>query len=307
MKYVIGIDGGGTKSILHMMDLDGNQLFELQGGPTNIYATSVEEVERELSELLDHTAEISGRSIADCAALCLGSAGVDRPYEKQVLSGVFEKCGVTGSLTITHDAEAVLVAGSGKQEGITLVSGTGSFGFARDLSGNRARAGGWGHLIGDEGGGYDIGITAIKAAIRSYDGREAPTLLLPMIMKEIGIERPELFLQYVYKTAGKPQIASLAKVVYEAHLAGDGRAKRILDDAVNELYLMSATLIHTLHFKDRDITLVANGSVFTHIHYVYERLAELVQAEFPRITVLKPARNAAYGAALIALQSLQKC
>ncbi|BBI36481.1 N-acetylmuramic acid/N-acetylglucosamine kinase [Cohnella abietis] len=306
MKYVIGIDGGGTKSLLHMMDLEGNLLLELRGGPTNIYATSEQAVEQELTELLSQMVEASGRSIADCVALCLGSAGVDRPYEKQVLSDIFRKCGVTGILTITHDAEAVLVAGTGKQEGITLVSGTGSFGFARDLEGNRARTGGWGHLIGDEGGGYDIGINAIKAAVRSEDGREAPTLLLPMLMKEIGLERPEQFLQYVYKTAGKPQIAALAKVVSEAYLAGDVRAKRILEDAASELYLKTSTLVRALHFENRPITLVANGSVFTHIHYVYERLSHLIKSSYPEITVVKPTLPAAHGAALIALQSLPK-
>lgn len=306
MKYVIGIDGGGTKSLLHMMDLSGNPLLDLRGGPTNIYATSLPSVERELTELLAHAMEASGRKITDCLALCLGSAGVDRPYEKQVMGEVFRKCGVTGKLIITHDAETILAAESENQEGITLVSGTGSFGFARDRFGNRARTGGWGHLIGDEGGGYYIGIHGIRAAVRSEDGREAPTLLLPMMMKEIGIDRPEQFLQYVYKTADKSQIAALAKVVYEACLAGDLKAKEILNSAVSELYLKTTTLVRALQFQDRDVILVANGSVFTHIHYVYDELKRIVQAAYPRMKVMKPTHSAAYGAALIALQSLQK-
>jgi N-acetylglucosamine kinase-like BadF-type ATPase len=303
-KYVIGIDGGGTKSLLLLMDMDGKELFELQGGPTNIYATSEQAVEHELSELLAHMVKASGRSLEDCAALCLGSAGVDRPYEKEFLAGVFRKCGITGKLTITHDAEAILVAGSGIQEGITIISGTGSFGFARDLDDHRARTGGWGHLIGDEGGGYYIGNQAIRAAVRSEDGREAPTMLLPMLMEAIGLEQPQQFLQYVYKTADKPQIAALAKVVNEAYLAGDLKAKEILDKTVSELYLKAEALIRKLHFENKEVKLVVNGSVFTHIHYVYDQLAARVEANYPRITVVKPVRNAAYGAALIALQSV---
>lgn len=304
MRYVIGIDGGGTKSLLHMMDLEGRELLELRGGPTNMYATSLREVERELAELLDRAMEASGRGAADCAALCLGSAGADRPEEQRLLREAFRRCGIGGELTVTNDAETVLVAGSGKPEGITIVSGTGSIGFARDLAGHRARAGGWGHLIGDEGGGYDIGNLALRAAVRSEDGREPPTLLLPMLLKELGLERADQLLQFVYKTAGKAEIAALAKVVLEASQAGDRKALQILDQAAYELFLTAKTLVRALGFEDRPVTLVANGSVFEHIQYVYESFCRLIRLSYPRLSVTKPTRSAAYGAALIALHSL---
>jgi N-acetylglucosamine kinase-like BadF-type ATPase len=304
MKYVIGIDGGGTKSLLHMADLNGNLILELQGGPTNLYAQGNEAVGQTLKNLLGQAMEASGETLADCAAICLGSAGADRPEEHRALIGMIQGCGVTGTITITNDAEPVLVAASGKREGIVVISGTGSLAFGLDKTGKRARVGGWGHLIGDEGSGYDIGMRAIQAAFRSHDGRESPTSLLELILKELGFERVEQLLPYVYQKAGKQDIAALAKLVNEAYMAGDETAARILTNAINELYQMTRTIIRALEFENKEIALVCNGSVFGRIDYVYREFAKRVTDEFPLIRVVTPKRDAAFGAAQIALLSL---
>lgn len=149
MKFVIGIDGGGTKSKLHIADLSGNTILELLGGPTNLYSMGAEGVERELKSLLSRTMERSGLSLTDCEALCLGTAGADRPEEKLLFRDMLKNYGVMGKLTITNDAETALVAGSGKREGIVIISGTGSLAYGINSLGEKARAGGWGHIVGD--------------------------------------------------------------------------------------------------------------------------------------------------------------
>jgi len=304
MKYVIGIDGGGTKSLLKLADLDGVVRYEAKGGPTNIYATSVETVRADLVELIHRTLQGAGVAIEDCGALCLGSAGVDRPYEKEVLGGIFRDIGVQGPLTITNDAEIALVGGSGQQEGVVIISGTGSFGFGRDFAGNKARAGGWGHMIGGEGSGYYIGIKGLIAAVRSQDGREPATELLPMMMREIGIESVDKFYHYVYKQAEMKDISELARVVDAAYKLGDAKAKAILADAASELYLMAHTIIGKLGFEHKAIPVVANGSAVEKIEFVFDEFARQVKSAHPLADVMRPKRDAAIGAVLMALDSL---
>lgn len=216
MKFVIGIDGGGTKSKLHLADLSGNTIVELLGGPTNLYSMGAESVELELKNLISQAMESSKLILSNCEAFCLGNSGADRPEEKLLFQNMLVKFGIRGKIIITNDAETALVAGSGKREGVVIISGTGSLAYGINSLGEKARSGGWGHIAGDEGSGYEIGIMAIKAALRSYDGREPSTILLPQIMKELELERPEQLIRFIYQQAGKQDIAALTKVVKNA-------------------------------------------------------------------------------------------
>lgn len=304
MKFVIGIDGGGTKSKLHMADLTGNTILQLLGGPTNLYSKGLEGVEYELKTLLSQAMERSGLSWSDCEAICLGNAGADRAEEKLLLHNVLESCGISGKIVITNDAETALVAGSGKREGVVIISGTGSLAYGINSLGEKTRAGGWGHILGDEGSGYDIGIRAIKAAMRSYDGREHSTILLPEILKELDLERPEQLLGFVYQQAGKQDIAALTKVVNKAFQEFDSKAEEILLHAANELTAMADIVIRKLNFKGQEFTLVCAGSILQHIPYIYSHFEHQIKEMHPFANIMIPSRDAAYGAATIALLSL---
>ncbi len=303
MEYVIGIDGGGTKSLLHMMDCDGNFIVELDGGPLNLNATGKEAVQAELNELLFRAADRSGLPLANCRALCLGAAGAARSDERAIIEGMLRELGLRGIIEVTNDAENALAAGCEGREGVVVIAGTGSLAFGRDRDGRVCRAGGWGHLIGDEGSGYAIASRAVAAAMRSFDGREPPTELLPRLMEAIGIESPEQFISFVYRQAGKQHIAALARIVNEAYLAGDQKAAHILTEAADELALMALTVLGKLRFDVQPIPLVCSGGVFSRIDAVYERFVQQVSASSFPIETIKPTRNAAYGAAKIALLS----
>lgn len=304
MKFVIGIDGGGTKSKLHLADLAGNMILELLGGPTNLYSMGEESVELELMSLISRAMKNSNLTLANCEALCLGNSGADRPEEKQLFQNMLEKFGFRGKITITNDAETALVAGSGKREGIVIISGTGSLAYGINSLGEKARSGGWGHIAGDEGSGYDIGIQAIKAALRSYDGREPSTILLPQILHELELERPEQLIRFIYQQAGKQHIADLTKVVKQAFLEHDRKAAEILLHAAKELITMANAVIGKLSMEKKEFCLVCAGSIFQHIPYVYTEFVQQMKELYPLADVIIPKRDAANGAATIALLSL---
>ena len=105
-------------------------------------------------------------------AICLGIAGVDRPQDAQAVTEIMRRIGYKTRTLVVNDALVALVAGAGDQPGVVVVAGTGSIAYGRDAAGRAARAGGWGYLLGDEGGGFWIGRAALSAVVRQFDGAD---------------------------------------------------------------------------------------------------------------------------------------
>ncbi|MDQ0340017.1 N-acetylglucosamine kinase-like BadF-type ATPase [Caldalkalibacillus uzonensis] len=304
MSFVLGIDGGGTKSTSVIADLKGKVLLTEQGGPTNIYAYSPDFVMEELKQLFDLAMYKTGLKLNHCAALCLGSAGLDRPWDRQMMTEMIRSLGFQGTILLTHDAETALEAGTEDGEGIIVISGTGSIGFGKTKEGRKARCGGWGHIIGDEGSGYDLGVKALKAAVRSMDGRGKPTKLLSLIREEKNLQTAEDFIRYACHTADKKEVASIARLVHQCYQAEDDIAKEILEEAAWELFLLADALLKQLHVHDRPFSVVVNGSILLNIPFIYEKFFRYVKENHPLARVQKLKVNAAYGAVKLALKAL---
>src|SRR5262245_64337298 len=104
------------------------------------------------------------------AAVCLGVAGVDREADRRVITDIMRRLGFKSRTLIVNDALIALVAGAGDSQGIVLISGTGSIAYGVSARAVAARAGGWGHVLGDEGSGYWIGRRAREAVMRQSGG-----------------------------------------------------------------------------------------------------------------------------------------
>jgi N-acetylglucosamine kinase-like BadF-type ATPase len=96
------------------------------------------------------------------AVACLGLAGFDRPEDKQLLSEWAETGHWAERLLLVNDGDLVVAAGTPEGWGVGVIAGTGSIAVARAPDGRKARAGGWGHLIGDEGSAYGTVLAALK-------------------------------------------------------------------------------------------------------------------------------------------------
>ena len=109
-----------------------------------------------------------------------------------------------------EDAALLLAAGTPDGWGVAVVAGTGSMAFARGTDGRTARAGGWGPLLGDEGSGYALALSGLRAAARAADGRAQATLLTDRLLAACGLSRPEDLVGIVYQGgdrahAGRPR------------------------------------------------------------------------------------------------------
>src|SRR5687768_9453320 len=168
---VLGVDGGGTKTAawLAIADADpGDDKPIGRGiaGPGNPRAVGFETALSNINAAIHEAFRTAQLPVRKVQAACLALAGADRPAERNRLEQWCTEQDLAGCLVLTNDADPLLAAASRDNFGIALIAGTGSFAFGRDREGQTARCGGWGYLLGDEGSGYSIALTGLRAAAK---------------------------------------------------------------------------------------------------------------------------------------------
>ena len=230
MRYVLGIDAGGTKTVGLLADEQGRVVAEARGGGANLQTQGELEVEK----VFDGIIETLGRDHT-ISAVCLGIAGVDRPHDEAVIRGILRRLGHRDGVRVVNDAAIALAAGAPERVGIVVLAGTGSIAFGADRAGRTARAGGYGFLLADEGSGYWLGHQILRAAVRSADGRGPKTLLELLVFETFGVGAVPDLIPHVYERGlPKHRIAALAPLVEQARVRGDTLSAELLETAGHE-------------------------------------------------------------------------
>ncbi|AJY75477.1 BadF/BadG/BcrA/BcrD ATPase family protein [Paenibacillus beijingensis] len=303
MQYVLGFDGGGTKTEVIAVDLQGRELLSLRGGASNQTAVTFGTAMLQLSKLLDEVP----LDPLQCRGISLGLAGIYTEEEHNrvygYLSDYFNSSGKRPvPLYVTGDAEIALAAGLGVNEGIIAIAGTGAIVYGFSPSGKRYRAGGWGHILGDKGSGYEIGLNTLQAVMLSFDGAEPPTALTEAVLTFSGIGSPAELRSIIYEShVTKRHIADYARLCIDAAAAGDAAAVRIIRGAAEDLVRLSAAVCGREEWFLRS-RIAATGSIFTHSALFMDTFCEKMRELTPQISIVQSERKAAYGAALLALQ-----
>src|SRR5690606_9669756 len=120
-------------------------------------------------------------------AVCLAIAGTGREVDRQRLQRWAEQQRLAEKVITTHDADPILTAGTSEGIGLALICGTGSFAYGKNAAGETARAGGWGHVLGDEGSGYAIAVAGLRAAVHAHEGTGPATRLGEIFTEHLGI------------------------------------------------------------------------------------------------------------------------
>ena len=313
-RCVIGIDGGGTKTVCIVAAEDGSELGRAQGGPSNYQTIGVAGARGALGQVIEEATRQVGSEFA-IHGLCLALAGVDREPDRQAVRSIVAQLLADGAgrlpwrvspadAIITNDAVAALVGGAGRRLGVVVVAGTGSIAFGLNAQGQQRRAGGWGYLLGDEGSGYAIGLAGLRAACRAADGRGAPTALGERLLAAFGLSEPTDLIGLVYGRWGVPQIAAVAPLVFDSAAQGDRVAKEIVEAAADELALAAAAVIRGPALSDQRFDVVTAGGVWSGAPALRERFAAAVRAVVPLARVVPPRREPVWGAVLLALESI---
>jgi N-acetylglucosamine kinase-like BadF-type ATPase len=282
MEFVIGVDGGGTKTVAWLAPLadeaSGQRLGCGRAGPGNPRAAGLEVAQRNIDAAIDAAFAEAQLPRATVAAACLCLSGAGRAPEQKSMTAWATARGVARVTRVTGDAEPILAAASPENWGIALISGTGSLAWGRSRDGRVARSGGWGYLMGDEGSGYAIVLAGLRAAVQAADGRGPSTSLLQTFQQRLDAARPSDLIARVYDPAmTRARLAELATDVLQA-AATDKVAESILVSAAAELATMVAALLEPLQLANAAFPLALSGGVLLHHQSLRQRLLAALQA-----------------------------
>jgi N-acetylglucosamine kinase-like BadF-type ATPase len=301
MKYLIGIDGGGTKTDCAIADLSGKIIFQTVGKPSNFLIIGVEETVANLFAVIEECLfELKG-DFSDVKQVVIGVAGAGRKDDAELLEKSFldyahdEGIHFKG-VKVVSDAQVALEGAFPDSAGCILIAGTGSILFGKDKKGKIHRVGGFGRLIGDEGSGYCIGRKALNAVSKEIDGRGEKTIITEMVNDKIDFGVSDKLVNKVYKE--KLDIASIAKIVIEAAEKGDKAANKILSIEADELVLHLKSILEKIPVKKLNVSF--SGSLIDNKNFYSGLLKKKIKESLPQIKVVKPALTPVAGAIQIA-------
>lgn len=285
MKWLIGIDGGGTKTVGCASMLTGGILGRVEKGPSNYHTTGLASFKAVIARIIDELVVNCGLAKADLAVVSLGLAGVDRWRDREIVMAALAELGLECPYVVSSDAKAALVAGVGKAEGIVLIAGTGSVAYGINERQEVIRAGGWGHLASDEGSGYAIGRKALLRGIKASEERDKDTVLVAKIITYFGLRDWDELIGFINSPATtKADVASLAQVTVEAARAGDIVASEILQEAADELAGLVESVIVRGFSRAAPVPVCIYGGIINNIELVRMRLAAVLTGKAVLVT-----------------------
>lgn len=296
---VLGIDAGASKTECLLADETGRVLSKARGPGGNFQLYDEDEVEFVLDDLT--TRALAGyRGPVD--ALCVGMAGAGRERDYRAMQRILRRLRRSQRNLVTNDALIALVAGTGERYGVVLIVGTGATAYGVNRKGETARAGGWGPLLGDEGGGYWMGLRALQAIVRAHDGRAKPTLLGQSVLARLRIPDTDSLVHRVYRELAREEIAALAPLVQHAADLGDAAAQAIIDDATREFMRSVESVIGKLELAGKDFRLVLSGGLWRAVPVLRQDFEGLAKKIAPWVDVHLLEATPAQGAIQLAIE-----
>lgn len=260
-KYLMGVDGGGTKTDVLLCTADGQIIARACGGPSSVSGQSPEKAMAELKNAICEAFGAAGIDRNAIAGYYAGISGAGLPKNRDLYLAFFEEFmpGIPGDAA--SDAANALSSGIAMQNGAIAIAGTGSS-IQYRVDGVLTRIGGWGYMLGDEGSGFDLGHRALIAALRSVDERIGPTLLRTLCEEKMG-QHPNDWAPWLYRQDTKTEIASYAPLLLQAAEQSDAVALEQLDEAARDM----ACAIQTAVRRSGSQRVVMGGSLWKNALY----------------------------------------
>jgi glucosamine kinase len=278
VRYVIGVDGGGTGTRARLTRLDGQVLAFAQAGPSAL-GQGIEQAWRNVSQAIEQTfrdAAINNWEPRECA-IGLGLAGAIVASQSRDFLHAANRF---AQVALASDGFTALIGAHTGKPGAIVIAGTGSIGEALLPNGRHVFIGGWGYPIGDEGSGAWLGMYAMRQTQLAVDGRVSAGALVRAVQSVAGITRDELLAWC--ERAGQHAYATLAPLVFDVETA-DPYAAELLSAAARSIDDIAVALD-----ADGTLPLVISGSIGQRLQ---PRLAPQVRAR-----LVEPAGDAIDGA-----------
>jgi N-acetylglucosamine kinase-like BadF-type ATPase len=310
---VVAVDGGGVKTDLALLDSTGALLSLVRGGTSQAHYLGVEGCLEVLEGLLEAALTRAAldplqRPVASTAQLLL--AGVDLPEELSALRAAVERLEWSKQFVIGNDTEALLRAGTDRGWGVAVVCGTGinCLGVAPEAPGStprEARFLSFGAVSGDWGGGGDVGLAALAAAVRAADGRGPRSVLERAVPVHFGLKDPfEVARAFHLEELPIARLGELAPVVLGAG-EEDAVAAGILQRLVDEVIAFAGAALRRLELTETDPDVVLGGRLLRSVSAgVVDAIARGIRDVAPRVRVIVSPSEPIVGAALLGLDAI---
>lgn len=299
-SYLVAIDGGGTKTDYLLSDLNGQVIKQLSHSPTSLTTNGIGIAAFNLREGMRLLFE--GIPTGEIAVLVIAVAGLDTREENDQAHTIFSEVLNTfpfGQLKLINDSMAALANGSQAKQAIILIGGTGSNCLGYNQS-QIKKVSGLDYVLTDEGSGYDAGRLALRAAVRSFDGRGPKSLLEGLVFDHFQVKKASQLKAKVYNPVlTKAEMASLAQECHQAMKAGDSVATAIINYCLDELLLNVQTVAQQLALADQAFDLVIAGSFITNLSDLFHQKLSL---KLPQARLIVPEQLPVFGALKIAQQ-----
>ncbi len=300
---IVAVDGGNSKTDVALIAADGAVLGTARAAAGSYHAVGMQTMLSTIKQAVHSAAAAGGLEInglaAELGVYCL--AGADLPVDDRRLQRELDASGIAERSIVLNDAFAGLRAGSHSGWGIALVCGAGMNCAGVGPTGRTVRFPALGALSGDEGGGSDLAVRALAAAIRARDGRGPRTSLETLVPARFGLRRP-IDVVTALHTGEPPDLSlpDLAPVVFAAASDGDSVARSIVDWLADELVLMAVSAIRRLRLARSEFEMVFVGSIWkTDDSVFHDRVREGLLEAAPRVILRRLDAPPVLGAALL--------
>ncbi|HEX9998161.1 MAG TPA: BadF/BadG/BcrA/BcrD ATPase family protein [Abditibacterium sp.] len=328
MRYFLGIDGGGTATRAAIIDGKREVVGRGESGPSNHYAVgpamAAQNCASAAARAVDDARRMSGEfDQSHITAWGFGLAGVRRESDHLLMTGFLSEI-CPRAFSLETDVVAAHAGAFAGQPGIVLSAGTGAICFGADETGEKFYADGWGPVMGDEGGGYWIGIEALRAVCRAVDGRGPKTRLVSPVLDAFGVPNSDELVKFVYSdNCTREKIASLARIVFDLADDGSGEASDIRARSATFLARSVRSVASAMLHKRLERAMLSDGETPAPLEMLVALRGGLFEDDFMRASlgfavteamvelkrdflpisswrVVKPRHDAAVGAAILA-------
>jgi N-acetylglucosamine kinase-like BadF-type ATPase len=299
IRYLIGIDGGGTKTKMLCIDLSGRRVAKARVSGTYYRQDGISSV---IKKLCDGVDELTSEIDRSETAICFGMPGYgETPEKDRAASEAIAKALAPASVCFVNDANCAWAGAFALNDGVNIVAGTGSIAFGRDRKGTTARCGGWSEFFSDEGSGYWLGKRALELFSKQSDGRLPKGPLYEGMRSHFRLETDYDIIDIVERNVARSRknTATLQRVLLKAAKEGDASALSVYEEAVRELAAIALSVGSQLDFSGDKIPVSCTGGLFQIEDLILEPLKHQIEAKVDAV-FLPPMLPPCAGAALLA-------
>ncbi|QOR67037.1 hypothetical protein IM538_02350 [Cytobacillus suaedae] len=307
--YVLGIDGGGTKTIGVIVALTGEVRAIAEVGATNINTVGSIGVETEIQKLVNELRTLDLQAFNQVSVIFAGMAGAGNDSNKGELESILGKVlEMNIPIYVENDAITALYSGSLGQEGIVHISGTGSIAFGINREGKTDRVGGWGYLVDSGGSGFSIGQKAFNGLFDRYDNCNERTLLDEKVLRNFSITEPSDLIPIIYRNPDpRKLVASIVPLVFAAADEGDCGAQHILLSTARDIVENIKSLAPKLYSTtETQIPVVLAGGLFSRKDWFISTIKEQLELVGLNCNLIVPSVPPIVGSVIGGLKMLKK-